>query len=426
MISVIVVIITLILANGLLVAMEMAIVTSQRTRLKIKSENGNPHASDVLAIQDAPSDFLATVQIGITLVGTAASAVGGAEIVRFISPVIAALPGLGPYADSLSLGLVIVTITFLTLIFGELVPKQLALRNAENVAMASIKPLRILSWLTHLPMRILSLTTDAILKSVGKPGPQLPSTSPEEIRLLAEQGVDDGVLLDIEKRLISGVFDYADRRVQDVMTPRTSIMAFDITISPTEALKIATQIGYSRYPVYKEHLDSVVGYVHIKDIFRAKNEVDLSRCSREIQFIPSRASLPEAFDTLTRDSSHMGIIIDEYGGARGLLTLEDMLEEIVGEIEDEHSPNGTQITPRNNGEWVFAGTTPITEVGELLKVDFQPDSVYVTLAGFILASLGNIPEVGEEVNEHGYIFTVQEMDCLQITSISVRIRNSNN
>jgi putative hemolysin len=289
--------------------------------------------------------------------------------------------------------------------------------------MASIKPLRILSWLTHLPMRILSLTTDAVLIIVGKPGPQLPSTSPEEIRLLAEQGVDDGVLLDIEKRLISGVFDYADRRVQDVMTPRTSIMAFDITISPTEALKIANQIGYSRYPVYKEHLDSVVGYVHIKDIIRAKNEVDLSRCSREIQFIPSGASLPEAFDTLTRVDSHMGIIIDEYGGARGLLTLEDMLEEIVGEIEDEHSPNGTQITPRNNGKWMFAGTTPITDVGELLKVDFQPDGVYVTLAGFILASLGNIPEVGEEVNEHGYIFTVQEMNRLQIASISVRVHN---
>jgi putative hemolysin len=426
MISVVVVIITLILVNGLLVAMEMAIVTSQRTRLKIKSENGNPQAADVLAIQDAPSDFLATVQIGITLVGTAASAVGGAEIVRYVSPVIASIPGMTPYADPLSLVLIIVTITFLTLVFGELVPKQLALRNAENVAMASIKPLRILSWLTHLPMRILSLTTDAILKIVGNPGNQLPSTSSEEIRLLAEQGVDDGVLLDIEKRLISSVFDYADRRAQDVMTPRTSIIAFDITISPTEALQIATQIGYSRYPVYKEHLDSIVGYVHIKDIIGAKNEADLSRCSREIQFIPSGASLPEIFDTLTRVDSHIGIIIDEYGGARGLLTLEDMLEEIVGEIEDEHSPTGTQITPRKNGEWVFAGTTPITEVGEVLEIDFQPGGVYVTLAGFILASLGNIPEVGEEVNEHGYIFTVQEMNRLQITSIIVRIHNPNN
>jgi putative hemolysin len=119
----------------------------------------------------------------------------------------------------------------------------------------------------------------------------------------------------------------------------------------------------------------------------------------------------------------MGIIIDEFGGARGLLTLEDMLEEIVGEIEDEHSPNGTQIIPRSNGEWVFAGTTPITEVGEILEIDFQPRGIYVTLAGFILASLGNIPQIGEEVNEHGYIFTVQEMNRLQITSIGVRIRN---
>jgi putative hemolysin len=315
------------------------------------------------------------------------------------------------------------TITYLTLILGELVPKRLALQNAERVAISFITPLRILSWLTHLPMRILSLTTDFVLRFVGDSDTQLPSTSPEEIQLLAKQGADEGVLLEVEKNMISGVFGYADRCVQDVMTPRTSIVAFDITISPTEALQIAIQIGYSRYPVYKDNLDSIVGYVHIKDIIWAKNEVDLSRCSREIQFIPSGASLPEAFDTLTRDGSHMGIIIDEYGGVRGLLTLEDMLEEIVGEIEDEHSPNGTQITPRSNGEWVFAGTTPITEVGELLTIDFQPRGVYVTLAGFILASLGNIPQIGEEVNDHGYIFTVQEMNHLQITSIIVRTQN---
>ena len=190
--------------------------------------------------------------------------------------------------------------------------------------------------------------------------------------------------------------------------------------TPAEALRIAKLSGYSRYPVYRDNLDSIVGYVHIKDIIWAESEPNLSRCVREVQFIPSGASLPDAFDTLTRIGSHMGIIIDEYGGTRGLLTLEDMLEEIVGEIEDEHSPITEQIEPQPNGEWTFAGSTPIVEVGELLEIDFQPKGVYVTLAGFILASLGKIPQIGEEVSNHGYVFSVREMNRLQIASIHVR------
>jgi putative hemolysin len=420
MITVLVLIGVLILANGFFVAMEMALVTARRTRLEIKAKDGDHKATQVLAVQDQPGDFLATVQIGITLVGTAASAVGGAGIVRGLSPFIARVSGLAPYSDSLALALVIITIAYLTLVFGELVPKRLALRNAEDIAMAFTSPLRILSHLTHLPMRVLTFSTDIVLKLIGSTGTQHPSTSPEEIELLVKQGVAEGVIQFVEESLISGIFDYTERRVQDVMTPRTSIIALDEKITPAKALRIAKQSGYSRFPVYSEDLDCIVGYVHIKDVIWAKNKPDLSCCVREVQFIPSGASLPDAFNKLTLDGSHIGIILDEHGGTRGLLTLEDMLEEIVGEIEDEHSPIAEQIERKTEGEWVFAGTTPVSEVGELLGIDFQPRGVYTTLAGFILASLGKIPESGDKTSQYGYVFSVMEMDHLRIVSIHVQ------
>jgi putative hemolysin len=410
----------LILANGFFAGTEMALVTARRTRLKMLAEKGDQQATKVLGAQEKPSDFLATVQIGITLVGTAASTVGGAQIVRGLSLYVARIQGLAPYADGIALAIVILTITYFTLVFGELVPKRLALKNAENMARTLIGPLSLLSRLTYLPMRALSFSADNVLKLIGRDAPTHPSTSQEEIELLVKQGTAEGVIQPVEERLISGVFDYTDRRVQDVMTPRTSIVALNVETSPLESLRMATQCGYSRFPVYRSDLDQVVGYVHVKDIIWAMGETNLRPYTREIHFIPSGVSLPKAFDDLTKTGTHLAIVLDEYGGTHGLLTLEDMLEEIVGEIEDEHSPITEQLEYPANGDWVFAGTTLITEVEELLGIDFQSQGIYTTLAGFALASLGKIPETGEQFSKHGYTFTVKEMDRLRIASIHVR------
>ena len=410
----------LILVNGFFAASEMALVTTRRTRLKMIEKSGDQRAAKVLAVQDNPGNFLAMVQIGITLVGTTAAAVGGAEAVRILSPFIASIQRLAPYAQEIALIIVVVVITYFTLVFGELVPKRLALRNSENMALSFIGPLGLLSHLAHLPIRALSFSADAVLKLIGSAAAQYPSTSPEEIELLVKQGTAEGVIRPVEERLISGVFDYTDRSVQDVMTPRTSIVALNVGTLPSEALSMAKRSGYSRFPVYRSDLDQVVGYVHIKDIIWAMGETNLRPYTREIHFLPSGASLPTAFDVLTQTGTNMAIVLDEYGGTYGLLTLEDMLEEIVGEIEDEHSPITEQLDHPTNGDWVFAGTTPISEVAELLGVDFQPQGIYTTLAGFALASLGKIPETDEQISKHGYIFTVKEMDRLRITSIHVR------
>jgi putative hemolysin len=410
----------LILANGFFAASEMALVTTRRTRLKMIEKAGDQRAAKVLAVQDNPGNFLAMVQIGITLVGTTAAAVGGAEAVRILSPFIASIQRLAPYAQEIALVIVVVVITYFTLVFGELVPKRLAMRNAENMALSFIGPLGLLSRLAHLPIRALSFSADAVLKLIGSAAAQYPSTSPEEIELLVKQGTAEGVIQPVEERLIRGVFDYTDRRVQDVMTPRTSIVALNVETLPSEALRMAKRSGYSRFPVYSSDLDEVEGYVHIKDIIWAMGDTNLRPYTREIHFIPSGASLPKAFDVLAKTGTHMAIVLDEYGGTQGLLTLEDMLEEIVGEIEDEHSPITGQLEHPTNGGWIFAGTTPISEVAELLGVDFQPQGIYTTLAGFVLASLGKIPETGEQISKHGYIFTVKEMDRLRIVSIHVR------
>jgi putative hemolysin len=410
----------LILVNGFFACTEMALVTARRTRLKVLADKGDQPATKVLAVQEKPSDFLATVQIGITLVGTAASAVGGAQIAHALSPHIANIKGLAPYADEIALAIVILAITYFTLVFGELVPKRLAIENAEKLARIFIGPIGLLSHLAYLPMRVLSFSADNILKLIGSDAAIHPSTSQEEIVLLVKQGTAEGVIQPVEEKLISGVFDYTDRSVQDVMTPRTSIVALNAEISPSEALKIAKQSGYSRFPVYLSDLDKVLGYVHFKDIIWAMGDTNLRPYTREIHFIPSGATLPKAFDALTIAGTHMAIVLDEYGGTYGLLTLEDMLEEIVGEIEDEHSPITEQLEHPKNGDWVFAGSTPISEVARLLGVDFQPQGIYTTLAGFVLASLGKIPETGEKFSKHGYIFTVKEMDRLRIASIHVR------
>jgi len=410
----------LILANGFFAAVEMAMVTARRTRLKAAAEAGDQRAANALTMQDNLGDFLAIVQIGITLVGTTAAGVGGTEVVRILSPWIADIQWLAPYAEAIALAIVVVVITYFTLVFGELVPKRLALQNAENIAMVFTGPVGLLSRLAYIPMWVLSYSTDVVLKLLGGAAVKRPSISPEEIELLMKQGATEGVFEPVEERLISGVFDYTNRRVQDVMTPRTSIVALEIETLPAQALRMAKRTGYSRFPVYRGDLDQVVGYVHIKDMIWAERDQSLHLCTREINFIPFGVTLPNAFNTITKTGAHLAIVMDEYGGTRGLLTLEDLLEEIVGEIEDEHSPIARQPEQYRNGEWILPGSTIISEVEELLGVDFQSRGIYTTLAGFVMTNLGKIPAPGDQIGKYGFVFTVEEMDRLRIVNIHVR------
>jgi len=419
MLSNILLISTLILLNGFFAAAEMALLVVRKMRLKALSENGDRRADKALHIQDNPGDFLSTVQIGITLVGTAASAIGGVGIVRFLTPQIARIPILTPYAEGIALTGVIILIAYFTLVVGELVPKRLALLNSEKIALALSGPLSILSKIAYLPMRFLSGSTEAVLKLIGTEEQNIPSTSPEEIELLVKQGAAEGVIKSTEERLISSIFDYTTRRLYDVMTPRTEIIAFDENTLTPVALEVAKRIGYSRYPVYRGNIDQAIGFVHIKDLIWASESENLGQFYRPICFIPSNSSLPGAFDILTESGSQIAIVVDEFGGTHGLLTLEDLLEEIVGEIEDEHSPVSRSFIQESDGEWLVPGQTPILEISDLLKVKFQSKGQYKTIAGFIMKELGFIPVEGDLIQKFGYKFKVSKRENLRIAEIEI-------
>ena len=413
-------ILILILVNGFFSAVEMALVTSRRHRLRSLLKSGKRAAQDVLQVKEKPGHYLATVQVGITLVGSLASAVGGLSAAPVIAQWLAAVPFFAPYASQLALLLVVVAITYLSLVFGELVPKQLALRNPERLSVALVRPVRLLARLAALPIRFLSFSTDLVMGLLGPGSDRGPSTSAEEIDLLMQQGTAEGIFQISEGAFVRGVLDYGDRKAHEVMTPRPEIVALDAALTPREALDLAAKSGLSRFPVYEENLDHVTGYVHLKDLVWAEETASLKEIARQIVFIPETSSLPDIYALLTKQRVHMAIVLDEHGGTAGLLTLEDVLEVIVGEIDDEYHLTNVNIRKLGDRSWLVGGNTLLTELNEELGVDLRPNEAYTTIAGLLLARLGHIPKVGEALVVNKLTFTVRSMDRLRIDRIVVQ------
>ena len=410
----------MILLNGIFAMAEMAMIATQPTRLRAMVKRGEQKASRLLAIRENPGDFLATIQIGITLAGTTASVIGGAEAVRFLSPIFSKNQILAPYAQEIALGLVVVLIAYLSLVCGELIPKRLALRNAEKTALALSRPIDVFSRLAYIPMRFLSFSSNLVLRLFGNTSPEDLAISLEEIELSIKQGASDGVILPFEERLLYRVIDYADKNVSDVMTPRMGVISLDVETSMVEALEKAKLSGFSRFPVFEQQIDGVIGYVHIKDLIRGIDKgINLRQCLRDTVFIPTSVPLSEAFSRLTKSRKHMAIVLDEYGGVNGLLTIEDLLEVVFGEIDDEHSPVVHSLIQKSDHEWSFPGDSLVTELAELLKVEFQPRGKYRSIAGFIMTELGRIPSEGDQLSKFGYLFTVRKMDHLRIVEVNV-------
>ena len=409
----------LILANGFFAAAEIAVVSSRQARLQARAEEGDTRAWRALNLRENPAEFLATVQVGITMVATLASAVGGLEAARWLGPQIARIPLLAAYADQIALGLVVLTISYVSLLFGELVPKRLAIRNPERFATRIAGFFENLTRLVKLPIRFLLGSADFILRLLGITETEDEIVSPEEIEILVRRGAAEGVILPIQERMIGRVFDYADRTTRDEMTPRTEIVSIDAEDSINSALTRAKKHGFSRYPVVQDDIDHILGYVHIKDLFWSDKEKRITELLRPVVYIPEGATLPKAFTTLTRAGRQVGIVLDEYGGTEGLITLENILEVIVGEIEDEHSPVADVTEQSDDCEWRIAGSEAIMEVGELLGIDFKPNGVYRTMGGFIISELGTFPKKSDYVTHAGYCFVVEEMDRFRVVSVRV-------
>jgi putative hemolysin len=420
-------ILALILLNGFFAAAEIAVVSARRGRLQALAAGGHPGARQALALQQDPGRFLSTVQIGITLGATLASVIGGASIVRFLEPRLKALPLPLPavYVELAAVLLVVVAIWYFTMVLGELVPKEFALRRAVALAMSLSGPLDRLSRLVHPLVWVLTQSSGLVLRLVEIPFPTRGNAegavTDAEILAMLREGVATGAFHSAEQTLVQGVFNFADRQVQDVMKPRPEITAVPADKPLAQVLDLARQRGYSRFPVYEDDLDHIVGVVHIKELLLRCG--DLQQPVREIAqeplLVPGSLRLVELLRRFQQAGAHLAIVLDEFGGTAGMITLEDLLEEIVGSIEDEYAHPEPVLKRHANGRLTVPGTLSLPELAVLLGKtlpDFHP---YTTVAGLILHRLGHIPQPGEEVMCEGHRLVVQEMKTRRITQVSI-------
>ncbi|MFQ5855891.1 MAG: hemolysin family protein, partial [Anaerolineae bacterium] len=404
-------ILALILLNGFFAAAEIAVVSARKSRLQALAANGHPGARRVLALRQDPGRFLSTVQIGITLVGTLASAIGGASVVRFLEPRLAALslPWPAAYAEVVALLLVVGVIAYLSLVLGELVPKELALRRGVALAMTLSAPLGRLSRLTHPLVWVLTRSSGLVLRLFPTQGDTEAAVTDEEILAMLREGVAAGAFHPSEQTLVQGIFRFADRQVQEIMKPRTDITAVATDTPLAQVLDLARQRGYTRYPVYEGDLDHIVGVIHVKELLLRGDDLQrpVGQVARPPALVPVSLRLIEMLRQFQQAGTHLAVVLDEYGGTAGLVTLEDLLEEIVGSIEDEYPHPEPELKRYPDGTLVVPGTLAIDDLAEVLGVALPEKAPYETVAGFILYSLGHIPQSGEEVVYQGYRLVVQ-------------------
>jgi len=415
-------ILILILVNGFFAAAEISVVSSSRSRLQAMAAADDTGARRVLALRGDPGRFLSTVQIGITLVGTLASAIGGASVVRFLEHRLAALPLPWPmvYTELAALLLVVVVISYFSLVLGELVPKELALRRPVDVAIRLSAPVVRLARLMHPLVWILTKSSGLILKLFSRWEKSEDRVTDEEVLALLREGVAAGAFHPTEQTLVQGIFRFADKRVQEIMLPRTSIAAVPADSNLTQILELAGQRGYSRYPLYENDLDQIVGVVHVKDLLRNDDlQRPASEVAREPLLVPGSLRLIEMLRRFQRADSHMAIVLDEYGGTAGLVTLEDLMEEIVGSIEDEYPHPEPKLERYLGDVLIVPGILSISELRAVLGLNLPVKLPYDTVAGFILESLGYIPQPGDKINYGGYQFVVQEMEARQIKRVRI-------
>lgn len=417
----IIIIVILTLINGLLAMAEFAIVSSRKARLQQIADSGSQSARSALQIVESPGDFLSTVQVGITLIGILAGAFGGITIAEVLAENISHVDYLAPYSETLGIAIVVLGIGFLSLIFGELVPKRIALSNPERISSIVALPMRVLSKIASPAVKFLSLTTNAILWALRvKPAAREPITE-EEVRILIRQGTITGVFEREEQEMIDAVFRVADRRVSAIMTPRKEITAFETGDSVKTIHRKIKKGHHSHYPLCEGGLDNILGMVSIKDILMnlmADGKMDLRAVVTEIPTIPAGSSALAALGTLKRSEKPVGLVIDEFGGLVGIVTMKDFASAIVGVLRDIPKSN---VVRRQDGSWLVDGLLPFDDLIEIfpaLRADDQ-QRAYATVGGFVVAHIGRIPKPGDAFDSANFRFEVMDMDGLRVDKVLV-------
>jgi len=408
----------LIALNAFFVAGEYGLVTARRTRIRELEEQGNRRARSVLQITADPPRFIAAMQLGVTATSLAIGAVGEQVLAKIFDPFL---------ATAIAFALAFLIITFLHVVLGELVPKGIALRYSERTALAVSAPVRgffiVLKPLIWFLQRSSELTLRAL--GVEPPGGEDLVHSEAELKMLVSQSTEQGEIEEQEQEMLYKVFDFADKEASDVMVPRPDVVALSVELPPEEALAAVIDSPYTRYPVYRSSLDDIAGVLHVRDLFSALVDrgiagVQLEQLLRPAHIVPETKDLAALLTEFRRTNQHMAIVVDEYGELEGIVTLEDLLEEIVGEIEDEFDLPDESIERLEDGRMRIAGTFPVDDFNEQLHREL-PIEDYHTIGGLVFGLLGRAPEPGDEVEHDGCRFKVLEVEGSRIQRLEVEL-----
>jgi magnesium and cobalt exporter, CNNM family len=414
----------LLIANGLFAMSEIALLSSRKARLQRRAEKDDG-ARVALELANAPDRFLSTVQIGITLIGILAGAFGGATISRHLAERLNRIPALAPYSEAVSIVVVVVTITYLSLVVGELVPKRLALNYPERIASRVAKPMRFLSLLTSPAVHALSASSSFLLRLLGARPTEEPPITEEEVKILIDVGAEAGVFEAAEHELVDNIFRLADLKVPQLMTPRLDIVWLDVESPPEEIRKRIINSPYSRMPVCQGTLDNVLGVVKTRDLLArvlSGEPLDLRAAMRPPLYVPETRTALQLLELFKRSTAHIALVIDEHGALEGLVTMNDVLEAIVGEMPAHLGRVEGLAVRREDGSWLLDGRLPVSDFKELFSIKRLPreeEGGYHTLAGFIMTYLGRLPSASDHFVWDGLRVEVVDMDRRRIDKVLV-------
>src|SRR5258708_5751200 len=427
----IIIIILLIIVNGVFAMSETAFVSGRRVRLQQRANEGDAKARAALELVNSPNRLLSTVQLGITLIGILAGAFGGATVAEVVAVYIRAIPWLAPYSNAIALTAVVVCITYLSLVIGELVPKRIALNNPERIAVAMVTPMHVLSTIASPFIHLLSLSTEGLLRLIGlRPSGEPPITE-EEINVLIEEGTQIGTFEAAEQDMVEQIFRLGDRRVNALMTHRPDIVWLDASDTTQEISHKIRKSTYSRFPVCDGSLDNVLGMVHVKDLLLqclAGQALGLKAALYEPLYVIESTTTLKVLGLFKQTGQQVALVIQEYGDIEGLITLNDILEAIVGDISSRDDTAHPQAVEREDGSWLLDGMLPIDELKDILHIRALPEEArgaYNTLAGFVLLNLGHIPREGEHFEWDRFRFEVMDLDGRRIDKVLVQPERAN-
>ncbi|MEW9096563.1 MAG: hemolysin family protein [Clostridiaceae bacterium] len=417
----------LILMNAFFASAEMAIVSLNKNKVKLLAEEGNKRAKLLIKLMEEPTKFLSTIQVGITFAGFFSSASAATGISYDLALYLNKFNI--PYSGQISLIVVTIILSYITLVFGELFPKRIALQKSEAIAMFSVRPIMYVSKITVPFVKLLSASTNVLVRLVGLDGEGLDEkVSKEEIKSMVEVGQEHGVINETEKEMINSIFEFDDKLADEVMTPRTEVYLININTPLNEYLDELIEERYSRIPVYEGDSDNIIGILYMKDFFiearkRGFENVDIRSILRPAYFVPETKNIDELFKELQATKRHMAVLIDEYGGFSGIVSIEDLIEEVMGNIEDEYDDEEPEIKKIDSNTFLVNGLLAIDELNDYLHINLDSEE-QDTVSGFLVNLLGRIPNSGDqEIIEHdNIVFKVEEVKEKRISKVKICVQ----